>query len=294
MHINLPWRTATPVGEHDAAFLHDERPASRHASTSVACTGARCMGPSRSRPNNSILSNTLALWTLLGVASTAHAADINLIEQLRDGGAAIVVTLGLSVLLVAISAERLLHLRPRAIVPTGLAETARELWVASDTGTLQAVAQDSNSTLGRIIAYMLAQRGRSHAFVSNGASDIASLELRHHQQKFYALSIVATVAPIVGLLGTVLGMIDSFNVIAYADGMGNPALLAGGISKALINTAAGLAVALPALGMHHFFKHRLASLSLRLEKQVTGLLHEWFVPPPTAASSNLHMVHDAH
>ena len=76
--------------------------------------------------------------------------------------------------------------------------------------------------------------------VSRLAGEVASMELRRHQQKAYALAIVATVAPIVGLLGTVLGMVDAFHVIAFSDGMGNPALLAGGISKALINTAAGL------------------------------------------------------
>ena len=241
-----------------------------------------------------MLKPIFALSALLGTASMAHAADINLIEQLQEGGAAIVVTLGLSVLFVAVSIERLLHLRSSAVVPTGLAENARALSASPDMATLQTVAQESNSTLGRIIAYMLAHRGQSHAYVSSGAADIASLELRHHQQKFYALSIVATVAPIVGLLGTVLGMIDSFNVIAYAEGMGNPALLAAGISKALINTAAGLAVALPALGMHHFFKHRLAFLSLELEKQVNGLLHEWFAPAAVVGNSGLHMVHHAH
>lgn len=240
-----------------------------------------------------MLKNLLVLTALLSTATIARAADINLVDQLQEGGAATVVTLGLSVLFVAVSIERLLHLRARAVVPAGLADEARALW-ASDTATLQTVAQESNSTLGRIIAYLAAHRGQPHAYVSSGAGDIASLELRHHQQKFYALSIVATVAPIVGLLGTVLGMIDAFNVIAYQEGMGNPALLAGGISKALINTAAGLAVALPALGMHHYFKHRLAFYSLTLENQVNGLLREWFAPSAGVDSPNLHMVHHAH
>lgn len=241
-----------------------------------------------------MLKNILVLWALLSIASLAQAADVNLIEQLKEGGAAIVVTLGLSVLFVAVSVERLLHLRTRAVVPAGLAEQARALWTSSDPAALQAAAQESDSTLGRIIAYMAAHRGHSHAYVSSGSGDIASLELRRHQQKFYALSIVATVAPIVGLLGTVLGMIDAFNVIAYAQGMGNPALLAGGISKALINTAAGLAVALPALGMHHYFKHRLAVFSLELEQQVNGLLRDWFAPATATAAADLHVVRHAH
>jgi len=240
-----------------------------------------------------MLKYLLALPALLGNSGLARAADINLAEHLREGGAAVVVTLCLSVLFVAVSIERLLHLRTRAIVPPGLSDRARALWNARDMTGLQAMAEESDSTLGRAIAYLAAHRGQQHAYVSSGAGDIASLELRHHQQKFYALSIVATVAPIVGLLGTVLGMIDSFHVIAYADGMGNPALLAGGISKALVNTAAGLAVALPALGMHHYFKHRLAVLGLALEQQVNGLLQAWFAPA-AAPGPDPQAVHDAH
>jgi biopolymer transport protein ExbB len=61
--------------------------------------------------------------------------------------------------------------------------------------------------------------------------------------------------------------------------MGNPALLAGGISKALVNTAAGLAVALPALGMHHYFKHRLATFGLALEEEINALINRHLLPP---------------
>jgi biopolymer transport protein ExbB len=68
-------------------------------------------------------------------------------------------------------------------------------------------------------------------------------------------------------------------------------LLAGGISKALINTAAGLTVALPALGMHHYFKHRLTALGLELEKQINALINLHFLPNPEAPA--LRVVHHA-
>jgi biopolymer transport protein ExbB len=130
-----------------------------------------------------------------------------------------------------------------------------------------------------VIACIVEHRRQPYAIVSRLAGDIASTELRQHQQKAYALAIVATVAPLVGLLGTVLGMIEAFHVIAYSEGMGNPALLAGGISKALVNTAAGLTVALPALGMHHYFRHRLATLGLALEEEINSLINRQFLQP---------------
>jgi len=227
------------------------------------------------------------------VHNIAYAADINIVEQAAEGGAAIVVTLGLSILFLAVTIERLMHFRARAIVPAGLVERVMPLWAAQDFTRLQQLLADEDSTLARVIAYMVAHRQHGYAIVNSGAGDLASMDLRHHQQKAYPLAIVATVAPIVGLLGTVVGMIDAFHVIAFSEGMGNPALLAGGISKALINTAAGLCVALPALGMHHFLKNRQAFFGLALEKQINRLINEWFLPGDTAPQS-LHVVSHAH
>jgi biopolymer transport protein ExbB len=99
---------------------------------------------------------------------------------------------------------------------------------------------------------------------------------------------VATIAPIIGLLGTVIGMIEAFHVIATAGGLGDPALLAGGISKALVNTAAGLAVALPALGMHHFFKNRLVAVGLELEMQINRFFDDAVLSPAPVEAPHAH------
>jgi len=222
----------------------------------------------------------------------ALAVGINLTEQLAEGGVAVLVTIGLSILFLAVTIERFIHLRTRAVVPGGLVERIQPLWTAHRFVEIDELLASDGSTLARVIAFLVAHRQQPYALVSSAAGDIASMALRKHQQKAYALAIVATVAPIVGLLGTVLGMIDAFHVIAFAEGMGNPALLAGGISKALVNTAAGLTVALPALGMHHYFKHRLASLGLALEQQINALINQRFLPQPEAPV--LRVVQHAH
>ncbi|KQQ32944.1 hypothetical protein ASF61_12685 [Duganella sp. Leaf126] len=203
-------------------------------------------------------------------------------DQLAEGGVPLLIVLALSVLFLTVSAERLVNFRTKSVIPEGLVERVQPLWEARNFAAIEQLLAEEDSTLARVMRYMVAYHDRGFDFLNNGTGDIASMELRGHQQKAYALAIVATVAPIVGLLGTVLGMIEAFRVIAYANGMGNPALLAGGISQALVNTAAGLAVALPALGMHHFLKHRMATLGLRLEKQINALLNAWFLPAATA------------
>lgn len=235
------------------------------------------------------IAAALLAASLPGLAS---AAEINLVDQLAEGGAAVLVTLGLSILFLAVTIERFLHLRTRAVVPSGLVARIEPLWTAHRFAEIDKLLAEDGSTLARVVAWLVAHRHQPYEVVSSAAGDMASMELRQHQQKAYALAIVATVAPIVGLLGTVVGMIEAFHVIAYAEGMGNPALLAGGISKALVNTAAGLTVALPALGMHHYFKHRLATLGLALEREINALINQRFLPQPEAPA--LRMVQHAH
>jgi biopolymer transport protein ExbB len=210
----------------------------------------------------------------------AFGAELNLADQVAEGGAALLVILGLSILFLAVTIERFRHLRARAVLPPELVARVQPLWAAHRFDELEKMLADEGSTMARVISCMVEHRHQPYEVVSRLAGDLASMELRQHQQKAYALAIVATVAPIVGLLGTVIGMIEAFHVIAFSDAMGNPALLAGGISKALVNTAAGLAVALPALGMHHYFKHRLATLGLEMEKQINALINLQFLPQP--------------
>jgi len=233
-----------------------------------------------------------AALLIASLPGVAFAEEINFVGQLAEGGAAVVVILGLSILFLAVTIERALHLRTRAVLPPGLVARVQPLWAAHRFDELEKLLAADGSTLARVIKCMVEHRQQPYAIVSRLAGDLASMELRQHQQKAYALAIVATVAPIVGLLGTVLGMIEAFHVIAYSDAMGNPALLAGGISKALVNTAAGLTVALPALGMHHYFKHRLATLGLAMEKEINTLINLRFLPPPDAPG--LRVVQHAH
>jgi biopolymer transport protein ExbB len=205
--------------------------------------------------------------------STPAAQPLNLFDQLTNGGLGVVVTLLLSVYALAVTIERFKNFRTRAIVPVGLSAQALPLWAAGDFSGVQKCAAASDSTLGRVITFMATHPHFDRAALSSGAADIASIELRRHQQKAYPLAVVATVAPIVGLLGTVVGMIEAFHVIAFSGAIGDPALLAGGISKALINTAAGLTVALPALGLHHYFKSRVVLNSLALEAEINKFLN---------------------
>jgi biopolymer transport protein ExbB len=199
--------------------------------------------------------------------------DLDLASQLLEGGAGVFVIGALSVLALAVSLERLANFRAHKVAPQALADEALGLWRAGDYDMLAARAGQDRSSLARVLEFLAGHPRLPPDTLAARAAEIASTELRLQQQKAYALNVVATIAPIVGLLGTVVGMIEAFHVIAF-NGMGDPTLLAGGISKALVNTAAGLSVALPALAMHHVFRNRMVNIGILLERQLGRLLDE--------------------
>ncbi len=115
------------------------------------------------------------------------------------------------------------------------------------------------------------------AEVSEIAGELVSRELAIHHQRAYPLGIVATLAPLLGLLGMIFGMITTFETVAMAGALGDPTQLASGISEALVTTGLGLAVAIPFLALYHFFKHRTNGFGVQLEGEVTSLLTAWLM-----------------
>ncbi|MBV8501766.1 MAG: MotA/TolQ/ExbB proton channel family protein [Paucibacter sp.] len=212
--------------------------------------------------------------------------NLNPLDILNEGGTAIITILALSVLGLAVLLERGVHCRVQRLAPTALLDQVLPAMRSRDwAGARQALEASEpgrkESLSAPVLAFLIDQQGWSRAELSARAADLAALGLRRQQQRAYPLAVVATVAPIIGLLGTVIGMIEAFHVIAFSGALGDPALLAGGISKALINTATGLSVALPALAAHHWFKHRLAQIGMTLEEQINEVLDQCF-PPPAA------------
>ena len=200
-------------------------------------------------------------------------------NKLREGGTTALIQLAVSIFGATFAFERFFNLRRARIVPRGLARRARELWAAGDFAALERfdVEGTGGSTLGRAIAWVARHRHASFGDVSTGAGDLVSQELEVNQQRAYPLGVVATLEPLLGLLGMILGMIGTFETVAMAGALGDPAQLAGGISEALVTTGLGLAIAIPFLALFHYFKSRTNMYGSALEKELTGLLSEWFL-----------------
>ncbi|MBM4031060.1 MAG: MotA/TolQ/ExbB proton channel family protein [Planctomycetes bacterium] len=139
------------------------------------------------------------------------------------------------------------------------------------------------STLAKVIAFVVRHRANPINDVSAAVGDIASRDMGRHMMLLYPLSPVAVLAPLLGLFGTVIGMIEAFEVVATAGVMGDPSLLASSISKALVTTAWGLIVAMPTLLFYHLFRLRTNALGKLLEEEASTLLTDWLMKKEEAA-----------
>lgn len=176
-----------------------------------------------------------------------------------------------SIIALAISVERLLALRVSKIAPPQL---LGEVW-----GWIKNNQLDQNkirelkqrSPLGLLLATGLSNARQGREIMKESLEEAAAVAVYGMERYLNVLGTVAVVAPMLGLIGSVLGIMDVFNQIRF-HGTGDPGVLAGGISEALITTASGLLVAVPATVMHRFFNGRITSLVLMLEQESLKLV----------------------
>lgn len=172
-----------------------------------------------------------------------------------------------SVVAVTIVAERLWSLQQRRIVPPDLTRRIWQLVEAEQINERTLAALEANSPLGRVLAVGLANRDRPREVMMDRLED-AGRHVAHDLDRFLnTLGTIAGASPLLGLLGTVTGIIKAFNAI-YAGGVGDPQALSGGISEALVTTAAGLCVAIPSYIAYRYLRGRVESIVVRMEKDV--------------------------
>ncbi|MBE0477940.1 MotA/TolQ/ExbB proton channel family protein [Candidatus Aerophobetes bacterium] len=128
-----------------------------------------------------------------------------------------------------------------------------------------ALCEMTSSPLARILKTGIEKKDKVRAEIKETLEDAGSLEVPYLEKHLKILGTIVTVAPLIGLLGTVMGMIRAFDVIALR-GVGEPGALAGGIAEALLTTAVGLTIAIPALVFYNYFMHRTDKIVSEFEK----------------------------
>ena len=194
-----------------------------------------------------------------------------MLELIKAGGWVMLPIILLAVLALAIILERFWSLRRKEVLPPGLGEEVRD-WArgrALDPKHIDVLRK--NSPLGELLAAGLDVRHRPRELIKERIEDVGR-HVAHRMERFLnSLGTIAAVTPLLGLLGTVFGMIEMFLDILTA-GVGDANRLAGGIGQALISTAAGLCVAIPAVIFHRYLRGRITEYVVEMEQQATALL----------------------
>ncbi|MGL6289087.1 MAG: MotA/TolQ/ExbB proton channel family protein [Silanimonas sp.] len=194
-----------------------------------------------------------------------------MLELVIAGGWVMVPILLLAVGAIGIAIERAWTLRRREVLPPGLGDEVRQWARGRQLDPKHIDVLRSNSPLGALLAAALDVRHRSRELIKERVEDTGRHVLHDLERFLPTLGTIAAVTPLLGLLGTVFGMIAMFMGILEA-GVGDANRLAGGIGQALISTAAGLVVAIPALVAHRWFRARVAGYVVEMEKEAIALV----------------------
>ncbi|CAI2718955.1 MotA/TolQ/ExbB proton channel (Modular protein) [Nitrospina watsonii] len=201
------------------------------------------------------------------------AEEWGILSIIEKGGFMMYPIIFCSILMVGIAIERMYSLRRKRIINPDFLKKIRDHWNWRDIQLGLQLCHGYDTSLARILKAGLLRFGGKvdeieHAIEGAGQHEAALLT-----SNLRVLGAVANITPMLGLLGTVFGMIKAFNVISQS-GTGDPGLVASGISEALITTAAGMVVGIPALALYHYFRGRIERFVFEMEEVSFQLVEE--------------------
>ncbi len=227
--------------------------------------------------NPLLLLSQLPLLSLLSSPAPAQGRFLDLgslFEKTVAGGLLMIPIGACSILLLAFALERAIVLRRSRLSPKGLVRGVEDALRRGDLDRAASLCDGAPSSFAAAIGAGLARRSEGPGEVEKAIEAGAQREINGLRKNLRAFSVITTAAPLLGLLGTVQGMIQVFDVVAAQGALGNASLLSGGISTALVTTFAGLTVAIPSLLCHQFFTARIQ----RFADEVVRVHHDVLAP----------------
>ena len=192
-------------------------------------------------------------------------------EFITAGGFLMIPIILVSIVAMAIIVALFIALSSKKVIPEGTTNAARKLALSGRATPAQINKLRESSLLGRVLATGLENAHLPRHSLKESIEE-SGRHVIHAMDRFMTtLGTIAAIAPLLGLLGTVVGMINVFSVIT-SQGVGSPTELAGGISQALITTAAGITVAVPALIFHRYFRGKINDYAIEMEKETMKLI----------------------
>jgi biopolymer transport protein ExbB len=222
------------------------------------------------------------------LSSPASSADLDSLFDFLVAGGPLMIPIGIcSVLALAYAIERSIRLRAAELGSPGYGRRILAAHASAGRGAALEVVQAEDRPLGRILATGLRRSGAPRLEREKAVEDAGAREVKRLTAKLRPLVVIGVIAPLLGLLGTVWGIIEAFADIAHSQALGRPDLLAGGIYQALITTAAGLVVAIPTQTAYFWFRSRIDHFVARAEDLYDELeagLHGASAPAPDVAA----------
>ncbi len=196
-------------------------------------------------------------------------------EMIGKGGFIMIPILVCSIIALAIVIERLYFIRTTQENPKRTLDRFKESLMGNRLSEEWMDHHDSEDSLKRMIGEGLHLKDLPKWKIEERLSEVGQEEINKQNRFIRGLEVIASITPLMGLLGTVIGMVQAFNKVAEHKGIVDPSLLAGGIWEALLTTAAGLSVAIPTMVMLHYFTRRTENVAFNLEKCGRILIHHF-------------------
>jgi len=193
-------------------------------------------------------------------------------QMIKAGGVIMVILFVISLFTVAIVIYNFMTVNERKLSPIQFVESIIEKLEKRDEDSVKEMCSKNENIFSRVVTAGLERKKHGKVFAKEAMENRARKEIAVLWQNISYLADIASVAPLIGLLGTVLGMIQAFNVIAFQTAVVKPILLAGGVSKAMVTTAGGLIVAIPTLLFYSFFRGKVQQISNIVENYNTDII----------------------
>ena len=235
---------------------------------SVSGQSSNANQPQSDRPLSADEIDSAAAKEQAAGGQNAQASNSGVVAELLGAGPMMIPILGCSVLMLMFALERAIALRKRRVIPKHFVHLFLD---ELDQGQLKPaealeLCEDNQSPIAEVFAAAVRKWNRPSVEIEQAVIDAGERVANNLRRYLRLFNGIATVSPLLGLLGTVLGMIDAFKAIASSDAMGRPERLADGISMALLTTAGGLSVAIPAFIIYMYFTSRVDRLIIEIDR----------------------------
>lgn len=212
-----------------------------------------------------------------------QGVQIDWAAQIKAGGFMMYPLYFLGLLALVIALQRLMVSCEGRLAPKKLRDEVNQCLVKNDLKGALAACNKYPSTLANSLRYIFEHPHAGREVVSQTAGDIAARDIRTHLMRIYPLSIISSLSPLIGLLGTVVGMIEAFGLVAMYGDEGGASILSDSISKALITTAAGLIIAVPAIALYFIIKNRITRLASLVEVEIENVITKLYLEDASTA-----------